>query len=382
MRIVQLTTDNREHFKDYANPAPYFGTAPQALLDGFAELPGHEVHVVSCVRQSVESPAKLAPNIFYHSLVVPKVGWMKTLYQGCIRAVRSKLREIRPDVVHGQGTERDCAICAVYSGFPNLVTIHGNQRLVADLHGARPFSFYWLNARLESFLLRRTGGVVCITRYTQDAVAGLARRTWLLPNAVDPSFFEANSRREDPAVILVVGYVCSRKNQNFFIRALDSLAAQHEFRVVFLGHVPDDAYGREFSELVGNRAWCRHAGFADRTALREWFERATLVALPSLEDNCPMVVLEAMAARVPVIAARVGGVPDLVEHEVNGRMFDPLSAESIRNAVHRALSDRPASDAMAARARNDAESRFLPRRVAQAHVGIYEELLASENRGK
>ena len=90
------------------------------------------------------SPEKLAPNIFFHSLYVPKLGWLRTAYQGCIRAVRKKLRELRPNIVHGQGTERDCAISAVFSGFPNVLTIHGNLRLIAKVTQARRFSFPWL----------------------------------------------------------------------------------------------------------------------------------------------------------------------------------------------------------------------------------------------
>ena len=72
-------------------------------------LPDVEVHVVSCTQQPMKSPIKLAENIFFHSLLVPKIGWLRTGYQGCIRAVRKKLRAIQPDIVHGQGTERDCA---------------------------------------------------------------------------------------------------------------------------------------------------------------------------------------------------------------------------------------------------------------------------------
>src|SRR5205823_2446630 len=144
MRIAILTTDSREHFKDYGNPVPYFGTAPAALLQGFAQLPGVEVHVLSCVRARLKSPEKLAPNIFYHDLFVPKAGWMSTFYQGTIRAVRRKLREIRPDLVHGQGTERDNAMDAVFSGYPNVLTIHGNMRLIARVNRVRPLSFIWL----------------------------------------------------------------------------------------------------------------------------------------------------------------------------------------------------------------------------------------------
>ncbi len=96
MRVVLLTTDNREHFKDYGAAVPYFGTAPEALLQGFTFLREVTVHVVSCARARMKSPAKLAPNVFFHSLYVSKLGWMRTAYQGCIRAVRQKLRHIQP----------------------------------------------------------------------------------------------------------------------------------------------------------------------------------------------------------------------------------------------------------------------------------------------
>jgi hypothetical protein len=190
VKVAFLATDNREHYKDYSAKRPYFGTAPEALLQGMAKLPGIEVHVVSCIRQKVQSPELLAPNIWFHSLHVPKLGWVRTGYQGCIRATRAKLREIHADLAHAQGTERDCAVSAVYSGVPSLLTIHGNMRRVAQVMKARPFSYLWLAARLERFALPRTGGVVCISTHTQRQVQGLAKRTWVVPNAVDASFFD------------------------------------------------------------------------------------------------------------------------------------------------------------------------------------------------
>src|SRR5258708_4841465 len=106
MRIALLTTDAREPYKDYGATAPYFGTAPEALLQGYAHLPDEaEVHVVSCARARMVSPGKLAENIWFHGLHVPKIGWIRTGYQGCIRATRKKLRQLRPEIVHGQGTE-------------------------------------------------------------------------------------------------------------------------------------------------------------------------------------------------------------------------------------------------------------------------------------
>jgi len=382
MKIAILTTDNREHHKRYELTAPYFGTAPEALLQGFAQLEDVEVHVLSCTRRRMTSPEKLAPNIFFHSLLVPKIGWMASFYQGCIRAARGKLRRIQPDIVHGQGTERDCAISAVFSGLPNVLTLHGNMRLIAQVNRAGPFSYFRLAAKLESLTIPRADGVVCITHYTEDAVKDLAKQTWVVPNAVDASFFEVEAQ---PAVekaprILCVGHICLRKNQNAFIRALDSLSPAGKFEILFLGQMqPGRAYDEEFLGLLRERPWCIYGGVADRDELKKQLRGATALALPSLEDNCPMVVLEAMAAGVPVIAARVGGLPDLIEEGKNGLFFNPLDAHSMSGTLGKFLENNSAARALAGRAKQEATTRFRPEVIARRHVEIYREILAGGN---
>jgi len=379
LRIAILTAEIREHNKDYANPNPGFGTPLEALREGFAALPDIEVHFLSCLRRPVNAPEKLAPNIWYHALHVPKIGWIRTGYQGCIRAMRKKLREIGPDIVHGQGTEDNNSLCAVFSGFPNVLTIHGNMRLIAKINHARPFSHPWLAARLESFTLPRSDGIICITNYTRDAVAALARRTWVLPNAVEPGFFSVEPAVEPdaPALILCVGSICLRKNQNDFIRAIDPLvAAGSKIHLLFFGTVSEnDPYGREFLSLVRSRPWCEHRGFADREKLKGCLRQATVLALPSLEDNCPMVVLEAMAAGVPVVAARVGGVPDLIEEGKTGWFCDPLDTASMTGTMEHVLSHPDKARQVAADAKSRAKERFHPLVVARRHLEIYREVL-------
>ena len=134
-------------------------------------MPGVEVHVVCCVRKPLPSPEKLAPNIFYHSLLVPKIGWMTTGYQGCIRAVRRKEEEAEGNsglisCAMAGSTERDCAMEAVFSGFPNVLTIHGNMAELARIFSAGIGSFHWLAARLEGFSCCRARLGFSATRHT------------------------------------------------------------------------------------------------------------------------------------------------------------------------------------------------------------------------
>jgi glycosyltransferase involved in cell wall biosynthesis len=199
----------------------------------------------------------------------------------------------------------------------------------------------------------------------------------VVPNAVDASFFDIlpTPALDGVSRILCVGMVCPRKNQNAFIRALDPLAATRPMKVQFLGQTSaGQAYDEEFLSLVRARPWCTYEGFADRSKLKEHLRLATLLALPSLEDNCPMVVLEAMAAGVPVLAAKVGGLPELLEEGKTGLFCDPLSAASIRRATEDALNGYAGATNYAALARQRALERFHPRVVARRHLEIYREL--------
>ena len=204
MKIVQITTDSREHFKQYDRPEPYFGTAPEGLLRGFSQIPGIEVHVISCSHAPTRAPAKIGPNIWFHQPVVGDWGWGRTLFAGCVKAARGIIRGIDPEIVHGQGTEKDCAMAAVLSGRPSVVTLHGNMRVHAARPEHRKSHYYRMVAMLEAFAVRRADGVLAIWGFTRDRISHEARDHVLIPNAVDPRYFDVQpSRREIPRLLFV-----------------------------------------------------------------------------------------------------------------------------------------------------------------------------------
>lgn len=377
MRIVLLTNDNREIQKKYHLAQPAFGPAPEALIEGFKLLDEEvEVHIVSCLqRRPQHSPAKLGKNIFFHPLHVPNIGWLRTGYQGCVRAVRRKLREIHPDIVHGQGTERDCAVCAVLSGYPNVLTIHGHMSRIAELTHAKPLTYYWLAEKLERFCLRKTGGVVCLTGYTKQKVAPYARKTWTVPNAVHPSFFDVARSPADPPRVLCVANVHLWKNQTGLIEAMEPLQADHDFALIFVGSgTSSDPYFRKFSRMIGCRPWCQYLGSLQRDDLRNQMSHAALGILPSFEDNCPMVVIEAAAAALPFAAAKVGGVSDLIEDGISGLLFNASDKVEMKSVVARMLLDRAGAEKMGQKARTISMQRFSPMAIARQHLGIYREM--------
>ena len=90
-----------------------------------------------------------------------------------------------------------------------------------------------------------------------------------------------------------------------------------------------------------------------------------------------MVVLEAMAAGVPVVAAKVGGVPDLIEADRTGLFCDPLNQNDMSRQIEKLLANPSMAEQMAANARAAALLRYHPTVVARRHLEIYRELLAA-----
>jgi glycosyltransferase involved in cell wall biosynthesis len=90
-----------------------------------------------------------------------------------------------------------------------------------------------------------------------------------------------------------------------------------------------------------------------------------------------MAVLEAAAAGVPVAAARVGGVPDLVDEGRTGELFDPQNSAEIFAVIRRLLTSPREASGLAETAKRESVRRFHPHEVALKHVAIYRELLAA-----
>lgn len=386
IKVALLTTDSREHFKDYANPTPYFGTAPEALLEGFKLMPESiEVHVIACLqKQPTSSPSKLADNIYYHALHVPNIGWMKTGYQGCIRAVRQKLKEIQPDVVHGQGTERDCAMCAVFSGFPNVLTIHGVMRSIYNVTKQKPLGYYWFAKHLERIALRRTDGLICISTYVRGLLSQEACRTWLIPNGLREEFFTPITVLERPpgaARLLNVGVIGPRKRQLELLTVLEDLRSESEFAITFVGKAPaSDPYTMLFFDAL-NMLNNKYGGFhhievADNRAILTLYDHSDAMIHFAREESYGLTFAEALARNVHLFASDVGAVREISMGVPNIQIFTPDNFAGLRVSLSSWLRQKSYLIPREKTPNTVIQSRNHPRVVAAQHLESYQEVRA------
>jgi glycosyltransferase involved in cell wall biosynthesis len=381
MKLAFLTTDNREPSRQYECGEPWFGTAPEALLQGLAHMPSLEVHVVSCTQQPMKSPAKLAENIYFHSLHVPKWGWMRTLFQGCVHATRRKLREIDPDLVHGQGTERECSIGAVLSGFPSVVTIHGNMAALAREFHARIGSFHWLAARLEDWTLPRAKGVFCNSGYTEALVRPRNATTWRVANPLREAFFSTPTVRatnkDDTVRLINIGMVTPRKRQIEILSVCRALRSRgHPIHMEFAGAASGgDPYSAAFLREMarpGVAEYASFSGFIGTEALIAKLDRAdACIHFPS-EEAFGLVVAEALSRNLKFFGSRAGGIIDIAESIEDTELFALDDWSGLENALARWMESgapRPISAAQTT------QERYHPDVIARRHLEIYEQVL-------
>ena len=381
MKIALISIDSRQNERTYEETTPRFGTGVDSMIEAVGSMPELELHVLSCTQRPMQSPEKLADNIWFHSLHVPKLGWMRTGYQGCVRAMRRKFREIQPDIVQGVGTEREGAISATLSGFPNVVAIAGNMAELARINRARIGSFGWLAARLEDFILPRTNGVICNSRYTEKLVRARARKTWLIYPGLRSLFLQppTHAGPRDCAVV-IAGVISPRKRQLELLQVAEALhrdGLKFEFR--FVGPISNrqDPYAAAFLNRIQSATaagYARYLGTPSHAGMVECFDAASgMVHFPN-EEAFGSVVAEGFARDLKFFGSRTGGIVEIAEGAPGAELFVPDDWPGLTDAIARWIK---AGHPCAAGAAAIMRQRYGPEIYVRQHLEVYREVLGS-----
>ena len=349
-------------------------TATAALLEGLRELPDEvEVHLVT----SADVPADVhseRDGITFHFLAGPRARWARPRFPWRVAAAARTLKTLAPDLVHCQDTIV-LALAGLRGPWRKLFSIHGIKRAEARLRTGweRPSAAF--EALLERRVHRRYDAVVCNSAYAA-AVAGDVRKL-TIPNAVRSDLFELPRRSGAEPHLLFVGALTPLKRPGDLLDAHAALLEHHPgLTTTFCGPVEDDGYVAELQRRrVPGVEW---TGLVPRERVAEMLAWATALVLPSLQENVPMVIAEAMAAGVPVVASNVGGIPEMVEDGVTGLLFPPGDAAALKTALARVLADPGSAASMGAAGRARSAERYSAPAVARATVDAYREVLSWE----
>ncbi|MGH7794185.1 MAG: glycosyltransferase [Candidatus Binatia bacterium] len=288
----------------------------------------------------------------------------------------SLIRRERPHIVHTHTAKAGFLgrIAARLAGVPVIVhTFHGH--VLDGYYG--PFK-NWLLRRIEQSLAAISDRLVTVSEQVKaELVAhGVARadRITVIPLGFDlDPFLKSNVlrgefRREIGAgdgvrLVGIVGRLFPIKNHRLFLDAAAKIAAENTARFVIVG---DGALRSELEQQA------RELGLLDRVLFTGWrrdlpriYADLDVLAVSSDNEGTPVSAIEAMAAGCPVVATRVGGLPDLIHDSMIGRLVPPRDAEALANAVLDLLRRPDAAQEMGRNAAEAVRQRFtLPRLIS------------------
>jgi len=207
----------------------------------------------------------------------------------------------------------------------------------------------------------------------------------VIPNAVDVSKYERKINPEavkrrygiEPyeKVVLFIGRLVPQKGVEYLVRAIP-LILQHHRDVKFV--IAGDGWSKDYLEDLARSAGfgnkIRFLGFISDSDLTELTIGSDVLVVPSVYEPFGIVALEGMAAGIPVVAANVGGLSEIIEHDRTGVLVYPKNPESIAWGVNRVLSDPGYSRWLVQNAKRRVQEVYSWEAVAQRTIEVYEEV--------
>ena len=247
--------------------------------------------------------------------------------------------------------------------------------------GAR-FDFTPSNLGINRWLARQAAiQYVFPSRWLREKASrslNFAKSAEVIPNGFSPSGYEFRSKsdarlelgiRDESRVVLVAAHYLAdpRKGVAFALAAIHAVADLNPL-VVFVGNPPSDFEVR----MAGIRFWL--TGFVtDKRKLGLLFAAADVFMFPSLEDNLPIMVQEAMAAGTPVVGFAAGGVPEMVDDQRTGWLCPPGDQLGLNEKLRDALTGEKVSEFGKA-AQESMRERFDIDAFGNRHLELYEEV--------
>lgn len=162
-----------------------------------------------------------------------------------------------------------------------------------------------------------------------------------------------------------------RKGFHKFVEALNHLPkeAYEDWTVVVFGPKPE-------TEVLNIPIKFQFTGhIQDETKLAEVYSAADVFVIPSLQDNLPNTVLEALACGTPCVGFETGGLPDMIDHTINGYLAEPFKASDLAKGIQFILDEARDWKSLSDAAREKANSHYQLKQQAEAYIQLYDELL-------
>ncbi len=261
---------------------------------------------------------------------------------------------------------------------PFVTTLHGTDiTLVGNDRSYLP---------ITRFGIEESDAVTAVSEYLKETTVrefGTRREIEVIPNFVNcdvfrkssDSKFRARFAAEDEGVVIHISNFRPVKRTSDVIELFSRLRRNQKAKLLMVGDGPERPNAEWLAEVHGIE---RDVLFLGKSAdMEQLLSISDILVLPSEQESFGLVALEAMASEVPVIATRVGGVSEVVEHGSDGFLFDVGDTESMAAAAAELLEDSELRRKMGRSGRDHAQRDFCHEKIVNRYAELYTKTIST-----
>lgn len=268
---------------------------------------------------------------------------------------------------------------------PFVTTLHGTDITLVGLDRSY--------LPITRFAIEQSDGVTSISHYLREQTVKefkIKREIEVISNFVNCDFYvplntedRVEKRRRfaapDEKILIHLSNFRPVKRVTDAIEIFARVAEEVPAHLVLVGDGPDRSAAEWLAHKKGIQERVHFLG--KQESVNELLPLADLMLMPSELESFGLAALEAMACRVPAIATKVGGVPELIQDGVDGRLFPVGEVDAMANAATELLVDTEKLEAMATAARQTAQTRFCASKIIPIYEKYYERVLERAGSG-
>ena len=250
-------------------------------------------------------------------------------------------------------------ITSAMSGIPFSFTLHGPDIFFAPHR--------W---RLDE-KIARAQFVACISHFCRSqAMAFSQPEDWsklhIVHCGVEPARYQTSEDRKRGKDLLFVGRLAAVKGVPILLRAMKAILGKHpDATLTLIGDGPDRADLEKTAQELGLKGAVRFVGYQSQSEVAAQLQASDILVLPSFAEGVPVVLMEAMAARLPVVTTRIAGIPELVEDNITGELVPPGDVVALEAAIVGLLDHPETQKSMGEAGRRKVEAEFTVRKEAR-----------------
>jgi len=296
------------------------------------------------------------------------------VYYSCTKLKDMDIIHVQWPIPNGLGA----LFLKIFYNIKYINTIYGEEIYLSKRYHTVPIIKLLVNKSSKTITISTGSLKTCLE-------SGLKKDKFeIIPFGVDTRFFQPENLLKDKEIfqILSIGYLIERKGFEYLITAVEEVLKVHNnVKLKIVGSGPLEVRIKKLIKELGLEETIEIIGNVSDEKLLEIYNLSDLFVLPSIVDSqgntegLGVVLLEAMACKLPVIASNIGGIPDIIHDGETGLLVPEKDSMEISLSIIKLIENEDLRELIALKGYNMVKEHFIWEKIAKEYISIYQEII-------